>query len=169
MAIINSKSCESIQCGATTQLEAGMQEIMDCSAAGYSGVRSCLDPICIGDLMPAMCRQQPIPYSPPNNVNHPIDEMFAPPEAMLPPLGRETKHRRSYYQELVDCPGNEISPFEIGLSRWGSSLFDIDTNQVLNTIPVINDLGFMELAGFLLPAIGIGLVGYLYINGKFTK
>jgi hypothetical protein len=39
-------TCLQIQCGAIPQEQAGMQLIMDCANAGWSGARSCLDPVC---------------------------------------------------------------------------------------------------------------------------
>ena len=42
----DASTCEQIQCGAISQTQAGMQLIMDCANAGYSGARSCSDPLC---------------------------------------------------------------------------------------------------------------------------
>jgi hypothetical protein len=42
----DASTCVQIQCGAISQTQAGMQLIVDCANAGYSGVRSCFDPAC---------------------------------------------------------------------------------------------------------------------------
>ncbi len=38
--------CLKIQCGLITQSQAGWQTLLECSQAGYAGVRSALDPVC---------------------------------------------------------------------------------------------------------------------------
>ena len=38
--------CQKIQCGLVTQSQVGWQTLLECSQAGYRGVRSALDPVC---------------------------------------------------------------------------------------------------------------------------
>ena len=38
--------CQKIQCGLITQSQVGWQTLLECSQAGYAGVRSALDPVC---------------------------------------------------------------------------------------------------------------------------
>lgn len=172
MPLVDKTSCEKIQCGATTQLEAGMQAIMNCSSAGYGLVRSCLDPVCVGPLRPQICDPTsivplspnvnlPIPYSP--DRTSPIDEMSAPPLHNLPMMGHETKRRRDYYQDQVECPGTATTPFFIGMNHWKH------LDSIIDNITVAPDMDLGELAGYLLPALGIGWLGYLYVNGRLFK
>lgn len=168
MPLVDKASCTKIQCGATTQLEAGMQAIMDCASAGYGASRSCIDPICVGDNKPTYCSPGTginitIPYSPPNNSMHPIDEMTNPNTLDQPIMARETKRRRNYYQDQVECPNSATNPFFMGMDTWKN------LSSVINTIPVMGDLGLLELIGFLVPAAAIAGVGYLYLNGRLFK
>lgn len=164
MPLVDKHTCTSIQCGATTQLEAGMQQIMDCSSEGYNGVRSCLDPLCINDLRPSYCsspqgedRMIAIPFSPANNEHAlTLDELHSSVHLdRNPMLGYETKHSRDNYQELVMCPGGETSEYMMGLDSWRS------INSIFNKLHVLTDLGIMEWLGFLTPVALIGGMGYL--------
>lgn len=162
--LVNKETCESIQCGATTQLEAGMQLIMDCSQDGFTGVRSCQDPICVGDLRPKYCnpdRVIAIPFSPANQPNPPtLEELHsALANDRNPLLGPETKLRRDNYQEMVMCPNGETSEYMMGLDSWKS------LNSIMNKLSVVTDLGLMEWLGFLTPVLVVGGLGYL-VKGK---
>jgi hypothetical protein len=169
--LVDANTCLSIQCGATTQLEAGMNAIMSCAEMGQSGVRSCQDPQCEGNFRPIYCNPpaaaggQPIPYSPPND-GTPYTQTTEPPAPTFDSsvyMPNETKRRREYYQDMVLCPGGEVTPFWIGLEHWQNF------GAIEDNIPVMPDMDTMELLGFLTPAAILGWLGYLYLNGKLFE
>jgi len=172
MPTINTRTCASIQCGATSYLEAGMQEIMDCSAINYGGVRSCLDPLCVGALAPKVCnpdRIPPIPFSPANDSNgyiFGVADIMQPdtqnmPDAVRSMIGEHdlsTYNNQPYYQDMVMCPNGETGMFMMGMDSWKS------LHTVAEKVRVMGDLPMMELLGFLAPAVVIGYFGYQFVK-----
>ena len=157
MPIVDKHTCQSIQCGATTQLEAGLDTIMDCAGSGYVGVRSCLDPICVNDLKPSYCATPQIPFSVANKPNPPteIEVLRGAYIPSNPLLGHETKRRRDNYQEMVMCPGGETSEYMMGFETWKSF------QAVIDKLNVVTDMGLMEWLGFLTPVVVVGGLGWI--------
>ncbi len=149
MAYVATSRCKQIQSGNVSQLDAGMAQIMDCDSEGFNMA-------IIGNVMP-------IPYSPPNNVDHPISEMSTPPEvaSMVDKGTGFNRPNMPYYQDYVMCPNGETNPFLIGLTTW---LYGKEAIE--DKFQVLSDLGIGELVGFLLPAVGLSYVGYKFLKGK---
>lgn len=153
-------TCLKIQCGALTQADVGPDMLADCSFGGFAGVRSCKDPLC-GPMCQAptpMVAEQTkvfedainsgpqstidkIPYSPPNGPEP--NPFFGRSK-----LGNETKRRRDTYQEMVQCPGGEVSLFQMGWNTWGEGM-----EAVVDKLQTLKDLRFEEIAGLLGPPV----------------
>jgi len=99
MPIIDQSYCRQIQCGAITQAEAGVLDLYECAAAGFSGARGCTDPLCEPYLPrmaergngcgTAMADAPPLPVPPPIMLDADSSESAieqASPAPKLPPI-----------------------------------------------------------------------------------
>lgn len=97
-------TCLQIQCGAISQAQAGMSLVVDCANAGWSGARSCSDPLCSPwiNTIPG-CGQ------PPANTPAPV-LLRSQVVAAMPSI--TTTARTSCTQPVSACPGEATSWIE---------------------------------------------------------
>lgn len=159
MPIIDHDYCLAIQCGAISQEVAGPQAIMQCASPplNMAGVRSCLDPSCVGPARPGYCGgslpQAPIPPS----IQQQVDFMNSTPVAS--PFIDVNSYE---YEGMVECPSDVISDYFNGLDTWREGL-----EAVGDKFGLLTDLSLLEIAGLLTPlAAGAGV---LIVLGKGAR
>jgi hypothetical protein len=170
-------TCLQVQCGNITQDQFGLDNLADCAFGGFPGVRSCNDPLCepyCQPTYPPQVQEQQnsiidamemgpqdtkdmIPYSAPKGVQ-------PYPFAGRSNLGHETKRRRDYYQEMVLCPGGEVSLFEIGMNTWKDGI-----GAVMDKLHVLGDMTSEEVVGMFLPPLIVGGLGWLLLAPSTTE